>query len=76
MAQNNFVEDTIKKNGRALNHEVKLAKKEVRAANKKRILARKLHGMKAIQFNKKNRTENVKKKKELKKIEKETKVVT
>lgn len=76
MPQNNYVEDAIKRNGRQLNYEVKVAKKAARAEAKKRILARKLRGMRAKQFIKKNKAENIKKKKEIKKKENINTIVT
>lgn len=65
MAQNNYVEEHIKRHGKALDHDIKLEKKEQRKPHKIQILARKLHGHKAIMFNKKRRAEKIQMKKEI-----------
>lgn len=62
MAQNNYVDDFIKRNGRPLNHETKKQKKIARYPSTKRTLMRRLHGLKGKMFAKKCRAENLEKK--------------
>lgn len=55
MAQNNYVEYFIKKNGRALSYEVKRHKRRAREKSRIATLAQSLHGLKAKLFAKKRR---------------------
>lgn len=52
MAQNNYVDELIKRNGRPLDYEVKKYKKAARIPARRRIMARRLHGLKAKIFSK------------------------
>jgi ribosome biogenesis protein NSA2 len=66
MAQNNYVEEHIKKYGRRLDHEIKECKKKAREPHRISALAKTLHGHKAKMFSKKRKNEKIQLKKNLK----------
>lgn len=59
MPQNNYVEEHIKKYGKPLDQIMRQEKKERRLPHKIQQMAKKLHGHKAIMFNKKRRAEKI-----------------
>ncbi|EPR78652.1 TGF-beta-inducible nuclear protein [Spraguea lophii 42_110] len=74
MPQNNFVEEFIKKHGRYMNYDEKIAKKAAREPKRITKLAQNLIGIKAKIFNQNQRNKKIQMKKLLKqKNEKETK---
>jgi ribosome biogenesis protein NSA2 len=66
MAQNDFVERFIKRHGRKLDYETKRAKKEERDRKLPDKLARRLHGLRAILFSKKQYSAKAQLKRDLK----------
>lgn len=66
MVQNNHIEDSIKKYGRAYNYEIKKQKKIARESATTKRLVRRIHGIKAKLFVKKRRSMNCEKIKEKK----------
>ncbi|KAM0685955.1 Ribosome biogenesis protein [Conglomerata obtusa] len=66
MPQNNYVEEHIKKYGKKLDQEIKKEKKEKRMSHTIRMMAKKLHGHRAILFSKKRRAEKIQMKKDIK----------
>lgn len=72
MPQNNYVEEHIKKYGKKLDHDIKKEKKEKRMPHTIQMMAKKLHGHRAILFNKKRRSEKIQMKKDLKQKTKTT----
>lgn len=63
MAQNNYIDELIKRQGHAINHDVKILKKNSRSSAIVRKLSRKLTGHAAKMFIKKRRANNIEKNK-------------
>lgn len=59
MAQNNYIEQSIKKHGRRMDYEEKKRKREARAPNKLSAMAQKTHGFKAKLMNARRHSEKV-----------------
>lgn len=66
MPQNEYIEESIRKFGRRLNHEEKKRKKQAREAHEISQYAQKAHGLKAKLFNKKRHAEKIQMKKTMK----------
>ncbi|KAJ3411656.1 Ribosome biogenesis protein [Chytridiales sp. JEL 0842] len=64
--QNEYIEESIKKHGRRLDHEERKRKKEARESHKLSATAQKLHGFKAKLYNKKRHNEKIQMKKTIK----------
>ncbi|KAI0217439.1 Ribosome biogenesis protein, partial [Massospora cicadina] len=64
-----YIEQSIKRHGRRLNHEERMRKKEARKAHKESIYAQKIHGLKAKLYNKKRHAEKIQMKKTIKQHE-------
>ncbi|KAK0527143.1 Ribosome biogenesis protein [Tilletia horrida] len=66
MPQNEYIEESIRRHGRRMDHEERKRKREARQVHKSSTIARKTTGIKAKMLNKKNRTEKIQLKKTLK----------
>ncbi|CAD6884916.1 unnamed protein product [Tilletia controversa] len=66
MPQNDYIEESIRRHGRRMDHEERKRKREARSVHKSSNVARKTTGIKAKMLNKKNRTEKIQLKKTLK----------
>lgn len=66
MPQNEYIEQSIKRHGRRMDHEERLRKKEARQVHTIAAKAQKLHGIKAKLFNKKRHNEKIQMKKAIK----------
>ncbi|KAJ9088772.1 Ribosome biogenesis protein [Entomophthora muscae] len=69
MPQNEYIEQSIKRYGRRLNHEERTRKREARKVHKDSIYAQKVHGLKAKLYNKKRHAEKIQMKKTIKQHE-------
>ncbi|KAJ3085708.1 Ribosome biogenesis protein [Quaeritorhiza haematococci] len=72
MPQNEYIEESIKKHGRRLDHEERKRKREAREVHQRAAKAQKLHGFKAKLYNKKRHAEKIQMKKTLKMHEERT----
>ncbi|KAI8811623.1 ribosomal protein S8e/ribosomal biogenesis NSA2 [Cladochytrium replicatum] len=66
MPQNEYIEESIKKHGRRLDHEERKRKREARKPHELAAKAKKLHGIKAKLYNKKRHAQKIQMKKTLK----------
>ncbi|KAJ2892012.1 Ribosome biogenesis protein [Coemansia aciculifera] len=66
MPQNEYIEESIRRHGRRLDHDERKRKKEARKVHKDSAFAQKVHGLKAKLYNKKRHNEKIQMKKTLK----------
>ncbi|KAJ1915430.1 Ribosome biogenesis protein [Mycoemilia scoparia] len=66
MPQNEYIEESIKRHGRRMDHDERKRKREAREVHKQAAFAQKVHGLKAKMYNKKRRNEKIQMKKTIK----------
>ncbi|KAI9503317.1 Ribosome biogenesis protein [Coemansia spiralis] len=66
MPQNEYIEESIRRHGRRLDHDERKRKKEARKVHKDAAFAQKVHGLKAKLYNKKRHAEKIQMKKTIK----------
>ncbi|OZJ06742.1 Ribosome biogenesis protein NSA2 [Bifiguratus adelaidae] len=66
MPQNEYIEESIKRHGRRLDHFERKRKREAREVHKNSQYAQKVHGLKAKMYNKKRHSEKIQMKKTIK----------
>ncbi|KAJ2807229.1 Ribosome biogenesis protein, partial [Coemansia guatemalensis] len=63
MPQNEYIEESIRRHGRRLDHAERKRKREARKVHKDAAFAQKVHGLKAKLYNKKRHAEKIQMKK-------------
>jgi len=65
MPQNEYIEESIRRHGRRLDHFERIRKKEARMAHSRSAFAQKVHGLRAKLFHKERHAEKIKMKKDI-----------